>query len=191
MHFIKCILVCTWGAVSFQTILCAFSAMRCGCCETVAIVQLWPCLLKWVGRILLLLGCFSLCGFFQKELPLSRFWIFSKIRPPSLFVFVHSVLLYSLIDRADCLGQWAQDGHLDFHTAPESVLLNSLLLYISSETMQAVRSCSDHCTTQLLSQLLCRTELQRQCLYLCCWETTEGKEVQLSSPAPPLLSLLG
>ena len=48
---------------------------------------------------------------------------------------------------------------------------------------------SNHRTTQLLSQLLCRTESQRQCPWLRRWETTEAKEVQLSlslsSPAPP------
>ena len=40
-------------------------------------------------------------------------------------------------------------------------------------------------TTQSLSQLLCGTESQRQCPYLCCQETTDAKEVQPSSPVPP------
>ena len=43
---------------------------------------------------------------------------------------------------------------------------------------QALRN--DHRTPQLLSQLLCRTESQRQCPYLRRWQTTEAKEVQLS-----------
>ena len=30
-----------------------------------------------------------------------------------------SVLLYVHRDRTDCSGREAQDGHLDFHTAPE------------------------------------------------------------------------
>ena len=124
---------------------------------------------------------------FQKELPLFKFWVFSKIRLPSLFVFVHSILLYSLIDRADSLGQGAQDGHLDFHTAPELcfVLLSSLLLYISSETMQAVRSCSDHRTTQLLSQLLCRTVTKTN---VC--SSAVGKQLKQKSNSQAQLYLL-
>ena len=34
-------------------------------------------------------------------------------------VLVQCCFSYILIDLEDCLGQGAQDGHLDFHTAPE------------------------------------------------------------------------
>ena len=43
--------------------------------------------------------------------------------------------------------------------------------------------CSNYRTTQLLSQLLCRTESQRQCPSSAVGK--QAKEFQLSSPAPP------
>ena len=44
---------------------------------------------------------------------------------------IGSVLLYVYRDHTDCLGRGAQDGHLDFHTAPELVkMTKTRILYI-------------------------------------------------------------
>ena len=48
----------------------------------------------------------------------------------SVIRFVRSVLLYVHRDRKDCYRWGAQDGHLDFHTAPE--FCDDLFTFVSS-----------------------------------------------------------